>query len=132
MKRFINIISSTLIAVFAVTGLAFAGSVATVDTVVASNHTKDVKDGITGIGGNTEGRKADALTNIIERIINILLFIIGVIAVIMIIVGGIRYTTSNGDSAQLTSAKNTILYSIVGVVVAIMAYAIVNWIVEAL
>lgn len=132
MKRYINLLSSTLVAVFAVTGLAFAGSVATVEPVSAASHTSEVKDGIKGIGGNQEGRKAEDFTTIIKRIINILLFIIGVIAVIMIIVGGIRYTTSNGDSAQLTSAKNTILYSIIGVVVAIMAYAIVNWIVGVL
>lgn len=132
MKRYINLLSSTLIAVFAVTGLAFAGSVATVSTASATSHTSEVKDGIKGIGGNSEGRKGSDLTGLIESIVNVLLFIIGVVAVIMIIIGGIRYTTSNGDSAQLTSAKNTILYSIVGVVVAIMAYAIVNWIVGAL
>ena len=132
MKRFINIMSSTLIAAFAVTGLSFAGSVATVSPVAATAHTSDVVDGVTGIGGDKAGRGAGALTNIIERIINILLFLIGVIAVIMIIIGGIRYVTSNGDSAQTTSAKNTILYAVVGVVVAIMAYAIVNWVVAAL
>jgi hypothetical protein len=46
----------------------------------------------------------------------------------MIVIGGIRYTTSNGDSAGITSAKNTILYAVVGLIVALLAYAIVNFV----
>ena len=67
------------------------------------------------------------LGNVIVDITNTLLFIIGAVAVIMIIVGGIRYVISNGDSAQITSAKNTILYAVVGIIVALLAYAIVNF-----
>ncbi len=48
---------------------------------------------------------------------------------IMIVIGGIKYTTSNGDSSSVTSAKNTILYAVVGLIVAMMAYAIVNYVV---
>lgn len=66
-------------------------------------------------------------TAIIKIIVNILLFIVGVISVIMIIVGGIRYTTSAGNSSAVTSAKNTILFAIVGLLVSFFAYAIVNW-----
>ena len=65
----------------------------------------------------------------IAQIINVLLFVIGAIAVIMIILGGIRYVLSNGDSSQITSAKNTVLYSVIGLVVALLAYAIVNFVV---
>ena len=46
----------------------------------------------------------------------------------MIIIGGIKYVTSNGDSSGVTSAKNTILYAVVGLVVAVMAYTIVNFV----
>ena len=53
----------------------------------------------------------------------------GAISVIMIIVGGIRYATSQGDQTQMQSAKNTILYAVIGVVVAIAAYAIVSFVV---
>jgi multisubunit Na+/H+ antiporter MnhB subunit len=53
------------------------------------------------------------------------------IAVIMIVIGGIRYTTSNGDSSQVKSAKDTIMYAVIGLVVAILAYAIVNFILSA-
>lgn len=65
-------------------------------------------------------------------IINVLLFVIGAVAVIMLIYGGIRYTISGGDSASVTAAKNTILYAIVGIVVALLAYAIVNFVLTSL
>lgn len=70
-----------------------------------------------------------AVDGTVRNIINILLYVIGIISVIMIIVGGIKYTISNGDSAGITNAKNTILYAIVGLVVALMAYAIVNFVI---
>ena len=73
----------------------------------------------------------DNLGDVIKNVTNVLLFIIGAIAVIMIILGGIRYTTSNGDSNQVTAAKNTILYAVIGLVVALLAYAIVNFVITA-
>ena len=51
------------------------------------------------------------------------------LSVIMLIWGGIRYTTSAGDSNKVTAAKNTVLYAIVGLVIAILAYAIVNMVI---
>ena len=63
-----------------------------------------------------------------NRILNTFTFIIGAIAILMLIIGGLRYVTSNGDSTQLTSAKNTILYAIIGIVIAVMANAIVNFV----
>jgi hypothetical protein len=69
---------------------------------------------------------------IFTTIVNILLFIIGAISVIMLIIGGIRYTISGGDSSAVTSAKNTIMYAIVGIIVAVLAYAIVNFVLRGL
>ena len=68
---------------------------------------------------------------VIKDITNVLLFIIGAVAVIMIIVGGLRYVTSNGDSNQVTAAKNTILYGVIGVIIALLAYAIVNFVISS-
>lgn len=75
--------------------------------------------------GTEEGCSGDG---IFKTITNVLLFIIGAISVIMLIIGGIRYTISSGDSAAVTSAKNTILYAIVGIIVALLSYAIVNFV----
>ena len=68
--------------------------------------------------------------DIAKDVVNIMFFIIGVMAVIMIIWGGIRYVLSAGNSAALTSAKNTIVYSIIGLIIAILAYAIVNFVIN--
>lgn len=63
-----------------------------------------------------------------NTILNIFTYIIGAVAVLMIIIGGLRYTTSNGDPTTTTSAKNTILYAVIGLIVAMMANAIVNFV----
>ena len=68
---------------------------------------------------------------IFRTITNVLLFLIGAVAVIMLIIGGIRYTISGGDSTAVTSAKNTILYAVIGIVVALLAYAIVNFVLDS-
>jgi hypothetical protein len=69
---------------------------------------------------------------IFRRVTNILLFLVGAIAVIMLIIGGIRYIVSAGDQSQVTAAKNTILYAIVGIIVAFLAYAAVNFVTQQL
>ncbi|HVE80550.1 MAG TPA: pilin [Candidatus Dormibacteraeota bacterium] len=63
-----------------------------------------------------------------QQIANILIFLIGAIAVIMLILGGLQYVISNGDPKKVESAKNTILYAIIGIVVAILAFAIVGFV----
>lgn len=72
--------------------------------------------------------KGDTVGPMIQTVINILLYILGMVAVIMIIIGGIRYTTSNGESSAIKSAKDTILYSVIGLIVAILSYTIVNFV----
>lgn len=84
-------------------------------------------------GGNADkevcNSSGDDVGNLIQTVVNILLYALGAIAVIMIVVGGIRYTTSNGEAAQIKSAKDTILYSVIGLVVAMLSWAIVNFVV---
>lgn len=67
-------------------------------------------------------------TSLVQNVITLLLWLIGIISVIMIIVGGIRYALSGGDSGSINGAKNTILYAVVGLVVAMLAYAIVGFV----
>jgi heme/copper-type cytochrome/quinol oxidase subunit 2 len=71
---------------------------------------------------------ATSVNRIIGDVIGILSFIVGVVAVVMVIVGALRYITSNGDSNQTASAKNTIIYALVGLVVAVLAQAIVQFV----
>lgn len=77
--------------------------------------------------GQQDSRSAG---DIAKDVVNIMFFIVGVMAVIMIIWGGIRYVLSAGNSATLTSAKNTIMYAVIGLIVAILAYTIVNFVIN--
>lgn len=76
----------------------------------------------------TEGK----INSTIATVINIFSWIVGITAVIMIIIGGFKYITSQGDSANVSGAKNTILYAIIGLVVAAMAQAIVKFVLNKL
>lgn len=67
------------------------------------------------------------INNIVHTIVNLLSAVVGIVAVIMIIVGGFRYITSGGNDASVTSAKNTILYAIIGLVVVALAQIIVRF-----
>ena len=64
------------------------------------------------------------------RILDTFTYVIGAVSVLVIIVGGLRYITSGGDQAGITGAKNTILYAVIGLVVAILAYSIVHFVVS--
>lgn len=83
--------------------------------------------------GNTNvcNAKKDNASTIIKDVVNTLLFIIGVLSVVMLIVGGIRYAASAGNSSSVTAAKNTIIYALVGLVVAVLAGVIVNAVMNA-
>jgi magnesium-transporting ATPase (P-type) len=120
MKQLKQYIISGVLAFVALFGLAAVPTA----SVLAVNPADKVGDGVTAAGGSGQQLEPQ-----IQQVINVLLFIIGVISVIMIILGGIRYVLSNGDSAQITSAKNTVLYSVIGLVVALLGYAIVNFVV---
>ena len=65
---------------------------------------------------------------VLTKAIAILLYIAGTIAVIMIVVGAIRYITSDGDASKASQAKNTIIYSVVGLIVAVMSFGIVSFV----
>ena len=127
--------------------LALALAVTVGGTGAQTSSAIGVKDGSNAAAGNDQrsaktaciingqtytdalGATQTCTSGIISTITNVLLFIIGAVSVIMIIVGGIRYTTSNGDSSAVTSAKNTILYAVVGIVIALLAYAVVNFVI---
>jgi len=94
----------------------------------------DVFSNCNGAAANTTICKASRTDKLFgpgglwNRILNTFTFIIGAVAVLMIVIGGLRYVTSNGDPTQLTSAKNTVMYAAIGLVLATMANAIVNFV----
>lgn len=88
-----------------------------------------------GVECSKGASSADSLfgpAGVFSQISNILIFLVGAVSVIMLIYGGFRYVISAGNSDQVGAAKNTIIYSIVGIVVAILAYAVVGFVTGAL
>jgi len=88
-------------------------------------------DACTGVNADTalcKDRADDKLPEIIKTIVDVLLYILGIVSVFVIIIAGISYTVSGGDQNQVTKAKNTLMYAVVGLVVALLAYAIVNFV----
>ena len=82
--------------------------------------------------GNISCQGGNSLTNVFRTVTNVLLFLVGAVAVIMLIVGGFRYVASNGDQNSVTGAKNTIMYALIGIVVAFLAFAAVNFVTSQL
>lgn len=70
-----------------------------------------------------------AAGGIFQQISNTLIFLVGAIAVIMLIIGGLRYVTSNGEAASIKGAKDTITYAIIGIIVAILSFAAVSFVI---
>ncbi len=79
-------------------------------------------------GGCDAGDATAKINNLIHTVVNLLSAIVGLVAVIMIIVGGLRYITSGGNDTSVTSAKNTILYAIIGLIIVALAQLIVRFV----
>ena len=112
------------------------GSVATISPAYAticpngdviSGELKDCT-GYSGKDGVFENRD---LMDTLTVIINVIVGVVGFVAVAMIVMGGISFATSQGDTAKVAKARNTILYGVVGLVVALLAFAIVNFVLKS-
>lgn len=98
-------------------------------TPAAFAYNLTIQNGANAAKGTDQATNLFGATGMFTTISNVLLFIVGAISVIMIIIGGLRYVVSGGNSSNVTAAKNTILYAIVGIVVAVLAYAIINFVI---
>lgn len=90
-------------------------------------HAIGLAGGVTPFAGTQGG----SLTGAITTIVNIFLMIVGVIAAVMLVIGGVRYVISQGDEEQLEKAKNTILYALIGLIVIGLSAVIVNFVLGA-
>lgn len=81
-----------------------------------------------------EGMPAELIgpEGIFNQITSVALGVIGAVSVIMLIWGGLRYIISGGDSKKITDAKNTILYAIIGLIIAVLSYAIINFVLNSI
>ncbi len=134
MKKTITTAIAGLLAVPAL-ALSLALFTPTASTVSAAGSCASgatIADGVDCASTSGSPKTLFGTGGIFTTIINTLLFIIGALSVVMLIIGGIRYTVSGGTAAQVTAAKNTIMYALIGLVVAFLAYAIVNWVLVSL
>lgn len=120
------------ISILALTLILSIGAIALPSTVSAQGNEELCSGANLSLSGDSKDCKKDETKtkadNTIKRIINIISTLIGIIAVVMIIFGGFKYITSGGDSAKLTSAKDTILYAIIGLIIVALAQVIVRFV----
>ena len=124
-----NKLKSILISTLMVAVMVFGVSIIyqTGNTEIAGAINSEITSGMNATSAGTS--TPTDVNVVIKNVTNIMFFIIGAVSVIMLIYGGIRYTTSGGNVNSVTAAKNTVIYSIVGLVISILAYAIVNFVV---
>jgi hypothetical protein len=124
-------LKTVLVSMLLLAGVVGVTTLAASPSYAAINPQQEICAGTGGSGGASctgQTTNTNSLTAVFKTIVNILLFIIGAIAVIMIILGALRYVISAGDASKITQAKNTILYAVIGLVVALLAFAIVNFV----
>ena len=125
MKKSIISIAIMTCAVFGVSVLSTAS--------LPGSASAQVSEGInTATTSEMQGKSIDGDKGLIKTVVNILLWAVGILSVIMIIFSGFRYITSAGDASKTKSAQSTLIYSVVGLIVAILAYAIVNMVINRL
>ena len=125
-----NKLKSILISTLMVAVMVFGVSIIyqTGNTEIAGAVNSEITS---GMNATSAGTSTPTNANVvIKNVTNTMFFIIGAVSVIMLIYGGIRYTTSGGNANSVTAAKNTIMYSIIGLVVAILAFSVVQFVVN--
>ncbi len=127
-KLLLNVVA----AVLTVVGLGSVAALSPVAYAVPGGEYIDQIGEGTGLPGADGSDAEGGLLSMVKNIINIIIGVVGIIAVVMMIVGGINFIISQGDAAKVTKARNTILYGVVGLVVALLAFAIVNFVLGSL
>ncbi len=127
MKKFCKIILPTLVA-FVVAIAGFSASAFASD----QNINLSLSEGAAAARCSECPADLFGDSGVFRTITQILLYILGIVAVIMLIWGGLRYILSGGDAKKVTDAKNTVLYAIIGLIIAFLAYAIVSFVISAL
>jgi cytochrome bd-type quinol oxidase subunit 2 len=78
------------------------------------------------VGANCGEDDAEKIGFTIDKVINLISIVVGILSVIMLIISGIRFITANGDSNNITSARNTFIYALVGLIIVAFAQLIVK------
>ena len=122
----------SIISIAIMTCAVFGASVLSTASLSGSVSAQVSKGIDTATTSEMQGKSIDGDKGLIKTVVNVLLWAVGVLSVIMIIFSGFRYITSSGDASKTKSAQSTLIYSVVGLIVAIMAWAIVNMVINRL
>ena len=101
--------------------------------ITATAHAEPINCGVIGQIGEdcpTNPEAESTINRTIKTALNLFSGIVGIISVVMVIVGGVRYITSGGDSGKVASAQNTVLYAVIGLVVVALAQIIVQFVLK--
>ncbi|MDO4872090.1 MAG: hypothetical protein Q4A27_01500 [bacterium] len=120
------LIFGAVLSLAAVPVAAFTSSPALQKTAYADSIDQ-VRQGLNEAGGDNNTIE---VRDVVRNVVNTLLFIVGALSVMMIIYSGVLYVLSSGDSGRVSKAKSTLTYSVVGLIVAILSYAIVNFVIN--
>lgn len=125
-KTFIRLMSAAFaFALLSVSSLALSAA-----PVYAGSSYDAACEGIGLTGSDGCGSDAESrVTTIITTVVDLLSWVVGIAAVIMIVLAGFKFVTSNGDSNGVASAKSTLIYALIGIVVVVLAQAIVAFVV---
>jgi|SRR5688572_3445608 len=124
MKRIL--VSLLLIATVSAAAVAFLPT----GEVLASSKDQ-VCTGANAIGGGTGCTGGGTqLNNVIKVFLNLFSVVLGIVAVVMVMVGGYKYISSNGDSSNITSAKHTIVYALIGIIIVAFAQFLVQFVLD--
>lgn len=129
-KLLLNVVAValTIVGLGAVANLSPMKAYADGDGVIMCPGTTDWVNDLSECTTFNSPSNNNNLMSTINTIINVIIGIVGFVAVAMMIIGGISFITSQGDTSKVTKARNTILYGVVGLIVAILAFAIVNFV----
>lgn len=125
MKQIILSIRNLLLAA----GLIAAVSLIAAPAISYADTRTDICEGIGMTGGTCEGGGGEStLSDTIKDVINIISILVGFVAVVMIIVSGLKYVTSGGDAGKVNSAKDSLLFAVIGLVIVALAQFIVRFV----
>ncbi len=122
-------ITRITLAVLSIALLFASGLTSRADAITTTNVVAASKDDVcNGIGGCTNKPGESTPETTVVTVINLLSFAVATVSVIMVIIGGFKYVTSQGDSSGTASARNTIVYALVGLVVVAVAQVMVRFV----
>jgi hypothetical protein len=109
---------------------ALVPAIAHADPAISTNLCSGSNVDLSGTASSncTDTTSSTNIGNLLTTIINVFSVIVGVVAVIMIIFGGLRYIISGGDSGNVSGAKNTIIFALVGLIIVALAQVIVHFV----